>query len=332
MDETLFELQINEKRRLAREAEKAGIRRLATALGFAYGGVLLISVGWYTLLAVILGIAGVPRTYLDNLVRDPVVSSFLQILLSIAFFILPFWLVMRWSGFERKELLPFSRPKKGTFLPLTLIGIGVAAFSNIANNISGAIFTSLGFPDKYVAPEFGDGIFAVILAFISTALIPAFVEEFGMRGVCLGSLRRYGDGFAIVVSSLLFGLIHGNFAQMAFAAIIGLAVGYAVIKSGSMWPAITIHFVNNFISVAVYYVGRWFGDLTANISYMFILCLNLMLGVLGVFLLARAGKNEFEVEENKTVATFKEKMIWFFTSPIIIICIVLTFAEAIFLR
>lgn len=332
MDDALLELEIREKRRIARKNEKDGIRRLGNALGLAYGAVLLISLGWYTILAVILGIFGVSRSYMDNIISDPAVSCFVQIVLSIAFFILPFSAVMKWGGFNTDELLPFGRPKRGSFLPLTLIGIGAAAFSNIANSVSGMIFISLGFPDKYIEPAYPEGIFGVTLAFISTAIVPAFVEEFGMRGVCLGSLRRYGDGFAIIVSSVLFGLIHGNFTQIAFAAIIGLAAGYATVKSGSMWPAIIIHFVNNFISVGVYYFSEWFGLEFANIIYLFVLCFNLLLGILGIFLLSRREKETLETEENKTVATTKDKLIWFFTSPIIIICIILTLFEAIFLR
>ena len=332
MDETLLELEIREKRRIARLKEKEGIRLLGNALGLAYGAILLISLGWYSLLSLVLKMLGISTAYLDNLLRDPAVSCFLQIILSIAFFILPFSVVMKWGGFKRDELLPFSRPQKGTLLPLTLIGIGAAAFSNIANSISGMILTSFGFPDKYVEPAYPEGAFGLALAFISTAVIPAFVEEFGMRGVCLGAIRRYGDGLAIVVSSILFGLIHANFTQIVFAAIIGFAAGYATVKSGSMWPAIIIHFVNNFISVSVYYVSLWFGINFANIAYLFVLCLNLMLGILGLFLFAKSKNNAFEVEENKTVATFKDKIGWFFSSPIVVICIVLTFIEAIFLR
>lgn len=332
MEDALLELEIREKRRIARKNEKEGICRIGNALGLAYGAVLLISYGWKEILAVILGIFGISRNYLDNILSDPAISCFVQIILSISFFILPFSAVMKWGGFKTAELLPFSKPKKGSFLPLTLIGIGTASFSNIANSISGMILIWLGFPDKYAVSVYPEGIFGVTLTVISTALIPAFVEEFGMRGVCLGSLRRYGDGFAIIVSSVLFGLIHGNFGQIFFAAIIGLAAGYATVKSGSMWPAIIIHFVNNLISVGVHYFSEWFGPTPVNIVYLFVLCFNMLLGILGIFLLSRREKETLETEENKTVATTKDKLVWFFTSPIIIICIILTLAEAIFLR
>lgn len=333
MDENLFnEFDEKEQWRIARLKEKQGIRRLSNAIGFAYGGVLAISVGWYSVAVILAGIFGVSATKFQEFVANPAISCFLQIVLSILFFILPFSLLLKIGDFDAREILPFNKPEKSLTLPLVLMGVGACAFSNIANNISGSIFISLGFPDKYFESEYPLGVFGVALAFISTAVVPALVEEFGMRGVCLGTLRRYGDGFAIVCSSLLFGFIHGNFSQIAFAAIIGVAAGYATVKSGSIWPAVIIHFINNFISVLVYYLSIWLGVTAANIIYMIILAFSLFLGVLGMVMISKHTENNLEVEENKTVSTFKDKFIWFLTSPVIIICILLSIAEAIFLR
>jgi len=90
MDDALLELEIREKRRIARKNEKDGIRRLGNALGLAYGAVLLISLGWYTILAVILGIFGVSRSYMDNSISDPAVSCFVQIVYPLPFSYSPF--------------------------------------------------------------------------------------------------------------------------------------------------------------------------------------------------------------------------------------------------
>ena len=49
-------------------------------------------------------------------------------------------------------------------------------------------------------------------------------------------------------------------------------------------------------------------------------------------MISKRTENNLEVEENKTVSTFKEKVFWFLTSPVIIICIALSLCEAIFLR
>ena len=82
MDEnTLPEIDINELRRIARLKEKQGIRRLANAIGLAYGGVLAISVGWYSVAVILAGIFGVSASKFANFVSDPAVSCFFQIIL-----------------------------------------------------------------------------------------------------------------------------------------------------------------------------------------------------------------------------------------------------------
>lgn len=89
----------------------------------------------------------------------------------------------------------------------------------------------------------------ILLAVLGTAVIPAFVEEFAIRGTVMQPLRRYGDKFAIVMSSLVFAMMHGNMVQIPFAFIAGIAIGYAVTVSGSMWVGVAIHFLNNFSAV-----------------------------------------------------------------------------------
>ena len=120
-----------------------------------------------------------------------------------------------------------------------------------ASSIFGSIFQNL-FGIEFTMAE--DGIklttASVILPYIvKTAVLPALIEEFAMRGVVMQSLRKYGDWFAIIMSSLVFALLHGNMVQIPFAFIAGIAIGYAVTVTGSMWTGILIHFLNNLASI-----------------------------------------------------------------------------------
>lgn len=120
-----------------------------------------------------------------------------------------------------------------------------------ASSILGSIFQNL-FGIEFTMAE--DGIklttASVILPYIvKTAVLPALIEEFAMRGVVMQSLRKYGDWFAIIMSSLVFALLHGNMVQIPFAFIAGIAIGYAVTVTGSMWTGVLIHFLNNLASI-----------------------------------------------------------------------------------
>ena len=77
---------------------------------------------------------------------------------------------------------------------------------------------------------------------MDTAIVPAVFEEFAFRGVVLNKLRKFGDSYAIIMSAVLFGLMHGNLSQIPFAFILGLVIGFIAVKTNSIIPGILIHF------------------------------------------------------------------------------------------
>lgn len=91
----------------------------------------------------------------------------------------------------------------------------------------------------------------IIFAIICLGILPAFVEEFIFRGVILQGLRKYGNWFAIIMSALLFMLIHGNIQQTIYQFAFGVLAGYLVIKTGSLWVSIIIHTINNTFIIAL---------------------------------------------------------------------------------
>jgi sodium transport system permease protein len=77
------------------------------------------------------------------------------------------------------------------------------------------------------------------------AVTPAICEETFFRGFLLAGLRPWGSWAAISISALLFGLLHGSAYQFLPAFILGLLLGYAVWRSGSLYCGILIHVLNN---------------------------------------------------------------------------------------
>ena len=94
---------------------------------------------------------------------------------------------------------------------------------------------------------------SLILNLFVVAVLPAILEEMVYRGFLLQALRRYGDGMAILVSAVLFGLMHGNILQIPFAFLIGLVMGFLVVQTGNIWMAVALHFTNNAIAVLLDY-------------------------------------------------------------------------------
>lgn len=143
---------------------------------------------------------------------------------------------------------PYNKTEFGLLIP---IGVAVCILGSFATGMF-STFVDAIFGIEFTQPDDGSSyntVSGIAFSLLQTALVPAFIEEFVIRGVVMQSLRRYGDAFAIVTSAAVFALMHGNMIQIPFAFIAGMALGYIVIRTGTMWTGIIIHFLNNALAV-----------------------------------------------------------------------------------
>ena len=91
--------------------------------------------------------------------------------------------------------------------------------------------------------------YELVLMLFSSAVVPAFAEEFFFRGMVLENLRPYGRTTAILWSALLFGLMHQSADQIFYTVMAGVVIGWVYVRTESIWPCVLLHFVNNFTSV-----------------------------------------------------------------------------------
>jgi membrane protease YdiL (CAAX protease family) len=88
----------------------------------------------------------------------------------------------------------------------------------------------------------------LILAIV--VIVGPIVEELVFRKLMIDRFSRYGDAVAITVSSVSFGLFHGNFYQFFYAALLGIALSYIYVRSGKIIYPILLHiFINLFCGV-----------------------------------------------------------------------------------
>ena len=89
-----------------------------------------------------------------------------------------------------------------------------------------------------------------VFGIFSMTVMAALVEELLFRGAIQGHLLRKGMKplHAILISSAIFGVIHLNPIQVAFAFAIGLIFGWLYYRTGSLVPGIIGHFINNSIA------------------------------------------------------------------------------------
>lgn len=140
--------------------------------------------------------------------------------------------------------------------------------------------------------SFPHNVPALIIYVIQISLLAPFCEEFIFRGIILQNLRIYGDLFAVIVSSILFGMLHGNFAQTPFAFAVGAALAFAVIETGSIWVSILIHCIINSFSVFLTGISYYYSGSLTNTIYSIYTCAVVVLTIIAVILLYK--KNYFK--------------------------------------
>lgn len=75
-------------------------------------------------------------------------------------------------------------------------------------------------------------------------LAPVF-EELIFRKLLMDRLLPYGELAAIILTALMFGLIHGNFYQFFYAAAMGTLLAYVYVRSGKLWLSMLMHALFN---------------------------------------------------------------------------------------
>ncbi len=102
-----------------------------------------------------------------------------------------------------------------------------------------------------------------VFSFISVVIAAPILEELIFRGIILnGLLKRYSPVKSIILSSILFGLVHLNPWQFIGALIIGVFSGWVYYKTKKLSLSILIHFANNLLA----FVGMYFTDAEAMMT------------------------------------------------------------------
>ncbi len=88
-----------------------------------------------------------------------------------------------------------------------------------------------------------------IVYLLEIAIFPAIAEEMLFRGIIMRGLEQFGSLFAVICSSAMFSLMHGNFSQMILQFIGGIAIGGVVMITKNYLLGCAMHFTNNLFSV-----------------------------------------------------------------------------------
>ena len=178
---------------------------------------------------------------------------------------------------KRYVKLSFGRIEK----PMVWPAVGMSVL--IAASQAFVLFSALSLLD--VDPLFqGDELerrqqfFSGIAGALNACIFGPIMEEICFRGLILDGLlkTRCRPWLAILISALLFALLHGLGANFVTAMLFGILVGWLYWRTGSIIPGIIIHITNNSLTAI---------DISnqTNAFYLIILVVSLVLLVYGVW-------------------------------------------------
>lgn len=142
----------------------------------------------------------------------------------------------------------------------TVTAILYLAFSFIAG--------MLGYNFTPPTPETPDGPGPISLFILYLCILPALSEEFLTRGLVANALKKFGKGFAVVVSAIVFMMMHSSVANYAFSLFAGLCIGYFALRFNSIWLGVIIHLCINLNSAVFQIIDKNLGTFEGQQIYM----------------------------------------------------------------
>lgn len=202
---------------------------------------------------------------------------------ALAYFI-PTAIYLKISGSDITELLRFEHKSAAVTILGIITGVAICFLANYPSNLVRMLFEQVGVdtPGQGLETSFDLGSSWVYI--LAVVILAPVIEEFVFRGVMLSKLEKYGTGFAIITSSIIFAIAHLDISIAVFAFFCGLCCGFIYTRTRNLWAAIAIHMINNGYAVFSSYSGVIFGD-NAEIVMGIVFMAIILLGAISLTIL-----------------------------------------------
>ncbi len=180
-----------------------------------------------------------------------------------------------------------------------LIGIVfIFGFGGLINFCFGALFKQIGISTESSFNIPLDTVGWYFVCILVLCVIPAICEEFIFRGMIFKGLRsHYSAIVSILLTGLLFALIHQNIVQFIYPFIMGCVLALVMERTNNLIYPILIHFFSNLTTITLEFLSNIGAiNLNFNITWYFVVICVVLAGVACV-LIWLADKFYFKKQE-----------------------------------
>lgn len=134
--------------------------------------------------------------------------------------------------------------------------VWICIFALLLGMFASDLITECLHLDNNLQQEFLD-MSGTVVGALTIGFVGPIAEEFIFRSAILGSMLRRGmtPWIAVVVSAMIFGLVHGNPQQIPFAFFVGILFAFVYYRTGSVIPCMICHIINNSAAVVLMNIG-----------------------------------------------------------------------------
>ena len=162
------------------------------------------------------------------------------------------------------ERIGLKRIKPLTILLIIVYSILMIPIGGFANGVS--MIFSENVVDANIGWIIGNNVWVISLFY---GVVGPFCEELVFRGIIYKGYRMDGGRRgALILSSLMFGLMHMNANQAVYAFVLGVVLALIYEATGSLWASFLCHFIFNLkTTISIFLLNYIDEDYFANMAY-----------------------------------------------------------------
>ncbi|MCL2820753.1 MAG: CPBP family intramembrane metalloprotease [Oscillospiraceae bacterium] len=246
------------------------------------------------------------------------------------------------NNYKGKYRKLYKKPKRlaramGTFPASFGFGYGIALLTLLVSYLISRFSSGHTYIEDLLRPTVIEpssnlaGVFAMVFMLV---VIAPVLEEFWVRGIMFDALKPFGTGMAIILTSIIFGLMHGSLYMLFYTTAYGFALGYIRYATGSLFIVTILHAIINSIAAGTLLLSS-LTELTNDenrlintiyIIYILAVFAMIIIGII-VFLSKIPAIKRFKIENSWTQTGPWRKAALFFVSAPVILMMILAFNE-----